>query len=514
MARLWALPRPVLRPGVPRALSIGGPTLRQCSQRRALFTLGIETSCDDTCVSILHTREDGPNEFVYLPENHRVTCANKHHRGVHPVEAVKSHTRNLPALVQTAITRKGRPDLIAVTRGPGMKPCLSVGVSFAKALSVSWGVPLVGVHHMQAHALSIQLDAAQLLSLDKSRGPGPQYPFLNLLVSGGHTMLVYTKSAIEHRVLASTQRGITNSREKGSATAVGEMLDKCGRDIVPERSIPKHTDSVVYAKQMSDFCRVNGKYRDLMQGAYEAPQKRHDEIEIYESENGSWSLRPPLRLSRDMTYEFAGFGGQVRKIISERPDMENRERAELAYQTMRLAFEHIMSRVIMALQDDEELLANPPQSLVISGGVASNQFLRTVAASMLQARGFGNMNVTAPRPYLCTDNAAMIAWAGQKMYRAGWTTDLSFLPQAEWPIEEILTGVDCWVRKDAVNPQKSGSNATASQQGKTELPGKPELKEPPLPSTATAPLKRVQIRAPDAGAAPRREAKAKSVTSV
>lgn len=388
-------------------------------------------------------------------------------------------------------------------------------------------------------------------------------------------MLVYTKSAIEHRVLASTQRGITNSREKGSATAVGEMLDKCGRDskcaptslpplhyhhpppsslflywklgfvrgaqlqdpccptiassfvrskqwqfvthnvtVVPERSIPKHTDSVVYAKQMSDFCRVNGKYRDLMQGAYEAPQKRHDEIEIYESENGSWSLRPPLRLSRDMTYEFAGFGGQVRKIISERPDMENRERAELAYQTMRLAFEHIMSRVIMALQDDEELLANPPQSLVISGGVASNQFLRTVAASMLQARGFGNMNVTAPRPYLCTDNAAMIAWAGQKMYRAGWTTDLSFLPQAEWPIEEILTGVDCWVRKDAVNPQKSGSNATASQQGKTELPGKPELKEPPLPSTATAPLKRIEIPAPDAGAAPRREAKVKPVTSV
>jgi len=207
MARLWALPRPVLRPGVPRALSIGGPTLRQCSQRRALFTLGIETSCDDTCVSILHTREDGPNEFVYLPENHRVTCANKHHRGVHPVEAVKSHTRNLPALVQTAITRKGRPDLIAVTRGPGMKPCLSVGVSFAKALSVSWGVPLVGVHHMQAHALSIQLDAAQLLAHDKSRGPGPQYPFLNLLCVSLHLPSVRSQSSLSSPIWPSSSFG-------------------------------------------------------------------------------------------------------------------------------------------------------------------------------------------------------------------------------------------------------------------------------------------------------------------
>lgn len=249
-----------------------------------------------------------------------------------------------------------------------------------------------------------------------------------------------------------------------------------------------------------------------MRGAYEAPQKRQDEIEIYESENGLWSLSPPLRQSRDMTYEFTGLGGKVRRIISERPDMENNERAELSYQTMRLAFEHIMSRVIMALQNDEELLTNPPQSLVISGGVASNQFLRTVAASMLRARGFGHMTVTAPKPKWCTDNAAMIAWAGLKMYKAGWTTDLSFLPQGEWPIEEILTGVDCWVWKGAVSPPKSRSNVPASQQDKTELPEKSESQEPSLPSTPNAPSKPVEVGAPGAGAAHRREAQVKSVT--
>lgn len=192
MSRLWALPSPVLRSGNPGGLSIGGLTLRQCSHRRALYTMGIETSCDDTCVSIVHTKNDRANEYVQTYGNERVTCANKHHRGIHPVEAVESHTRNLPALVRNtqaileANTGRSRPDLIAVTRGPGMKPCLSVGISFAKALSLSWGVPLVGVHHMQAHALSIQLHAGVQIQTGLNKEPAPKYPFLNLLYVSPH----------------------------------------------------------------------------------------------------------------------------------------------------------------------------------------------------------------------------------------------------------------------------------------------------------------------------------------
>lgn len=369
-------------------------------------------------------------------------------------------------------------------------------------------------------------------------------------------MLVYTKSAIEHRVLASTQRGTTNPLEKGSATAVGEMLDKCARDsksfvplsslsssllegwsyksrstprplavpttmytqrtvvyvthniiVLPEWFLPAGKDVIVYAKLMHLFCMSRHHHR--MGDAYNAPQKRQDEIQIYESENGSWFLPPPLRQSRKMKYEFTGLGGKVRAIMSERPDMEDSERSELGYQTMRLAFEHIMSRVILALQNDQELLANPPHSLVISGGVARNPFLRTVAASMLQARGFGNMNVTAPRPTLCTDNAQMIAWAGQKMYKAGWETDLSFLPLDEWPIERILTGVDCWVWKSGSAP-----NVTASQQDEIKLTENSKRQEPPLPSTPSAPLQSSEVDAPDAGAAYQSEAQVKSVTSI
>ncbi|KAG8164877.1 hypothetical protein KVR01_005152 [Diaporthe batatas] len=464
MVRLWPHPGPLLPSGLPKfgsprglGLGLGGPALWQSSQRRALITLGIETSCDDTCVSVINTAADG--SLIALMKRSKVTCANKHHRGIHPVEAVESHTRNLAKLAQNVL-KHHKPDLIAVTRGPGMKSCLSVGISFAKALSVACRVPLVGVHHMQAHALSIQLDAQELAISHRGGGPAqdvvsPEYPFLTLLVSGGHTMLVLTKSAIEHRVLASTQRGITNPSEKGkgSATAVGEMLDKCARDILPPQFLPggRNSDSIVYAHWMEIYCKAGvPSYSKEMLDEYKPPQEYHEQVQVYHSKDGSWSLPPPLRHTKDMTYDFTGLGGKARAIMQQNPDMQRMERMELAYHTMRLAFEHLMSRVILALENDPELLASPPQSLVIAGGVASNMFLRNVAASVLQARGFGHVDVRAPRHMYCTDNAAMIAWAGQKMYTAGWTTDLSFLPQDEWPIEEILTGVDCWVHKDDV----------------------------------------------------------------
>lgn len=182
MAMLWASPGPLLRPVVPRKLNLDGPTLRTCIQRRGLVTLGIETSCDDTCVAVLDTKVGATRQRAHLRTNTRITCANKHHQGVHPVEAVESHTRNLPRILNMAMKRRLRrpPDLIAVTRGPGMKPCLNVGVSFAKGLSVAWGVPLIGVHHMQAHALTPHLEAALARGYNIDAHE-PQYPFLTLL---------------------------------------------------------------------------------------------------------------------------------------------------------------------------------------------------------------------------------------------------------------------------------------------------------------------------------------------
>ncbi|KAK7737464.1 Mitochondrial tRNAs modification protein [Cytospora paraplurivora] len=321
------------------------------------------------------------------------------------------------------------------------------------------------------------------------KAPVPHYPFLTLLVSGGHTMLLHTTSNVDHRILASTQRGRVELQEKESPVAIGDMLDKCARAIVPVEAFPQKAESVIYGQLMEDFVR-NSKYNGMLHHAYKAPEKRQDEIEVYRSKEG-WILPPPLRLTREMKYDFSGLGGMVRSIMQNKPDMSRQERAELAYHTMRLAFEHLASRVILALQEDEKLLAEPPKHLVLSGGVASNKFLRKVIEAVLKARGFDDIQLIAPHPKWCTDNAAMIAWTGAKMYESGWTTDRTFLPMGEWPIEQIMTGADCWVKRRDLSPFDPGYN-TNEQQDVTDTPESttPTTAEPVAPQVpADQPIK-------------------------
>lgn len=141
-----------------------------------------------------------------------------------------------------------------------------------------------------------------------------------------------------------------------------------------------------------------------------------------------------------------------------------------------------MSRVILALKNDEELVAEPPRTLAISGGVASNMFLRKVAQSTLEARGFNNVRVVAPPPSFCTDNAAMIAYAGATMYfDGGWRSDNAFVPKAQWSIEKIIyENADYWVRRPGFGPAKEmdahaerlvrGSQALENERKTAETP--------------------------------------------
>lgn len=289
---------------------------------------------------------------------------------------------------------------------------------------------------MQAHALT------SLMQSDLAAGSGspwpeediPSFPFLTLLVSGKHTMLVYTKSAVNHRILASS-----------SSIALGDVLDKFAREIVPQSQIPAGSESVVYPRLMEQFV---GSHR---REAYSAPATREHEDEFYRSEHG-WEIPPPLRENRAMEYNFTDFHGRIHKILEERPGMAEAERQDLAFDVMRIAFEHVMSRVLLALRQDEELRARPPRHLVLSGGVTANLLLRAVARSTLRARGFPGVRVVAPDPSWCTDNAAMIAYTGALMYRDGWESHHGFHPEVKWPIEEILTGIGYWSRRAGFGP--------------------------------------------------------------
>ncbi|SPN97064.1 related to QRI7 - similarity to H.influenzae sialoglycoprotease (gcp) [Cephalotrichum gorgonifer] len=421
----------------PRWTSRARISLRPASRR--FTTLGIETSCDDTCVALLTTSHSSPR--ATLPFHKKSTSDNRSFRGVYPPTALAGHASSLANLVSEALSSCPgvRLDLVAVTRGPGMSANLAEGLALGKGLSVAWGVPLVGVHHMQAHALTPRLvsaldaPAAAAESLEEI---APSFPFLTLLVSGGHTQLVHSRSLADHAILANSAN-----------IAIGDALDKCARLILPPDVLASCPD-VMYARALEAFAFPIGE--DGM-GSYSPPLKRADEIAPTVSPHG-WSLCPPLAATRRMAYEFAALESRVQSIVSDLPSISVPQRRDLAIDIMKVAFEHLVGRVLIALEEDPSLRA--ASTLVVSGGVACNKFLMKVLRSMLDARGYGGMRVVAPPVELCTDNAAMIAWAGWEMYRAGYETALDVTVLKKWGVDPSgkdggILGVEGWKRRQA-----------------------------------------------------------------
>ncbi|KAK5628296.1 hypothetical protein RRF57_004011 [Xylaria bambusicola] len=444
--------------------------MEPCTPRRGLLTLAIETSCDDTCVAILEKQKSG---FARLHFNEKITSDNRAFRGVHPLVAVASHSENLAPLVQKALRSlpspvgirpsqdvnsdgqtilvdgrpRLRPDFISVTRGPGMASNLATGLNHAKGLAVAWDVPLLAVNHMQAHALTPRLvsalEAEKLAFKPKneedasSQQPqSPQFPFLSLLVSGGHTMLVHSKSLNDHAILAESIN-----------IAVGDMIDKCARLIIPSDILSADTsDSGAYGPIFEEFAFPGSTESASYDYNYTPPARRADEIKRFDSGQG-WVLTPPLHLKgmgeeAASQFEFAGLNGHVQKLITLRSDMDVDSRRVLARATMTLVFEHLTTRLVFALQsnNNKSRKRNKIGTVVLSGGVASNKFLRHVVRKLLDARGLTDIEVIAPPVALCTDNAAMIAWTAMEMYEDGWRSDLDILTMRKWPLDPKAEG--------------------------------------------------------------------------
>ncbi|KAH7170579.1 hypothetical protein EDB81DRAFT_753077 [Dactylonectria macrodidyma] len=488
--------------------------------RRSLVTLAIETSCDDTGVAILrHTPQSTGLLF-----DERISSDNRAFRGIHPLVAVRGHSEALAPLVRRALTalpdaeaddagvtparsspsfsapdgsRKRVPDLVAVTRGPGMRSNLGVGLDMAKGLAVAWGVPLVGVHHMQAHALTPRLARALGMSMGEARTTvdsrlpdsedmeskdtqlaGPHFPFLSLLVSGGHTQLVHSAGLTEHSLIATT-----------GDIAVGNLLDQTARDILPA-DVFEASDHVMYGRLLEAFAfpppddgygsdpassSGSGSSSEPSSGPSSRPSSRpssgshtssataaYDAVftpavsraaEMTPTPTGyDWTIPLPFRQSRKLAFSFSSIYTDVHNIATSptSSSMDTPERRALAQHTMMAAFTHLAGRLCLALEDRLEL--RRARTLVVAGGVASNRFLMHVLRRTLAARGFGDMTILAPPVELCTDNAAMIAWAGMEMYQAGYESELSITGIGRWPMDpehgEGILGVDGWVKRE------------------------------------------------------------------
>lgn len=305
-----------------------------------------------------------------------------------------------------------------------MRSNLFVGLDTAKGLAVAWQIPFIGVHHMQAHLLTPRL-VSSLNGKSKSWSEltSPKFPFMSLLISGGHTLLVNSTSLTHHHVMANT-----------SDIAIGDALDKSARAILPD-SVVRKTPGSSFGKVLEQFAFPNGPTDYTM---YNPPKKRGDEIVPYESKWG-WSFTMPLANSREPRFCFSGIPSAIGKIVKAREekgeDIGDEERMGLARAVMQVSFEHLASRIVMALESLTERGRKDANTLVVSGGVASNRFLMTVLRSFLRARGYGHVKFVVPPPYLCTDNAAMIGWAGIEMFEMGWRSDLSSQAIKEWSLD-------------------------------------------------------------------------------
>jgi N6-L-threonylcarbamoyladenine synthase len=412
--------------------------------RRGLLTIAIETSCDDTAVAVV---EKLGNKGI-LHFNKKITSDNTQYGGIHPLQAQESHERNLAVLLVEAWKlldnqMKRKPDFISVTRGPGMYHNLREGLATAKGMSVASGIPIIGVHHMQAHALTPRL-ASAIQQDSKTSNLTPDFPFLNLLVSGGHSMLVRSSSLTNHTILAST-----------GDTAVGNCIDHIAK-VVLQPEVLQKDPLVPMGAKLENFAFPDGEYH-YHPPVFEPKRKASyfsTHLELY-----TWKFPVPFAVgsnvkSKSMEYSFSSIRGNAEQLVWNGWDVQGQKMRRvprdeslprtveedrcIARDSMRVSFEHLASRVVLALQSERDAGLEHSNTLVVSGGVASNGFLRHLLSHYLEAAGFGTVQTAFPPVSLCTDNAAMIGWTGCEMWESGYSSPLSVLPTSKWSLENLV----------------------------------------------------------------------------
>ncbi len=336
--------------------------------------LGIESSCDETGVAVLRWEPDAPGRGLLAHTLYSQIKLHADYGGVVPELASRDHVRKLLPLIREALAQAGLGvrDLggVAYTAGPGLVGALLVGASVGRALAWGLGVPAIGVHHMEGHLL------APLLEADP-----PEPPFVALLVSGGHSMLVEVKAIGQYTILGDTLDD-----------AAGEAFDKTAKLM----GLP-YPGGPALAKL--------------------AEQGRA----------GAFHFSRPMTNRPGLDFSFSGLKTQV-LLAWQKSDQSEQTRADIA-----LAFEEAIVDTLI-IKCRRALEASGAQRLVIAGGVGANRRLRADLAAAGDHDGF---RVYFPRLAFCTDNGAMIALAGAIRLASGQQQDATVQVRPRWDLQSL-----------------------------------------------------------------------------
>jgi N6-L-threonylcarbamoyladenine synthase len=344
--------------------------------------LGIETSCDETAASVVELAADGRGAIL----SDVVLSQVEEHAafgGVVPEIAARAHVEALDGIVAAALDEAQADlsslDAIAVTAGPGLVGGLIVGLMTAKAIGRASGRPVMAINHLEGHALTPRLTH------------GVDFPYLLLLVSGGHTQIVLVRGVGDYERWATT-----------IDDALGEAFDKV-------------------AKMLGlDF-----------------PGGPAVERAAAEGDAARFPFPRPMKGEQRPDFSFSGLKTAVRQAASAIAPLGDRDVADICASFQAAVADALADRVLRAQRRFRELfpdLASPV--LVVAGGVAANRTVRAALDACCARTGF---TFLAPPPRLCTDNAAMIAWAAIERLRAGveGADAMGFAPRSRWPLDTV-----------------------------------------------------------------------------
>jgi len=343
-----------------------------------MLVLGIETTCDETAAAVVERADDGRGAIL---ANVVLSQLTQHAAfgGVVPEIAARAHVEALDLIIATAMADAGRSfaslDGIAAAAGPGLIGGVIVGLTTAKAIALVHEKPLIAVNHLEAHALTARLTDAT------------PFPFCLFLASGGHTQVVAVRGVGDYVRLGTTRDD-----------AIGEAFDKIAK---------------------------------LVGLGY--PGGPRVEAEAVRGDRGRFALPRPMIGRPDADFSLSGLKTALRLEAEKIAPLSDQDVADLCASFQLAVVEMVVDRLRQGLRIFRQRFG-APSALVAAGGVAANQAIRD---AMLDVALQDEVELVVPPPALCTDNGAMIAWAGAERLAHGLCDTLDTAPRARWPLDEV-----------------------------------------------------------------------------